>query len=206
MRRSPALVLLVLTLLLAGCTSAQRPDVLPGRPDVDVDTAELREVKERIGMVDCAPGPADAPVEGGLPQVTLPCLGGGTEVDLASLRGPLVLNFWASWCPPCRQEMPALEAFSERYGDRVPILGMNVNDIHPDRALAMAEETGVTYPSLADPGGDVFAHRVFAIAQRGFPAFVFVAEDGTVAGVASGGVDSVAEIESLVDEHLGVRL
>ena len=179
---------------------------LPGPPDVSVDTAELRETKERIGMADCQPGPGDGPVEGGLPDLTLACLGGGPDVNLASLRGPMILNFWQSFCEPCREEMPALESFQQEHGDRVPVLGMDVNDIYPDRALALAEETGATYPSLADPGGEVFSTRALAFTRRGFPAFVFVAEDGTVAGRASGGVDSVAEIEALVAEHLGVRL
>lgn len=202
-RRLAALALLV---ALGGCSASQDAGLLPGPPDVAVDSAELRETKARIGMADCEPGPGDGPVEGGLPDLTLPCLGGGTEVTLSTLRGPMVLNLWASWCAPCRQEMPALESFREQYGDRVPILGVNVNDLNPDKALALAEETGATYPSVVDPGGEVFSERALAFARRGLPAFVFVAEDGTVAGVSSGGVGSVAEIEALVAEHLGVRL
>ena len=200
MRSLAALVILV---ALGGCTQDAG---LPGRPDVTVDSAQLREVKERIGMADCEPGPGDALVAGGLPDLTLPCLGGGQDVDLSTLRGPMVINLWGSFCPPCREEMPALEAFQDEHGDRVPILGLDVNDIHPDKALELAEETGATYPSVADPGGEVYGTKAFAFARRGLPAFVFVAEDGTVAGRASGGVDSVEEIEELVAEHLGIRL
>ena len=197
---------LALMLALGGCAADQDAGLLPGPPDVTVDSAELREAKERIGMADCEPGPGTAPVEGGLPDVTLACLGGGEDVDLSTLRGPLVLNIWASWCPPCRDEMPAIEAFHDQHGDRVRVIGMNVNDLHPDQALALAEETGATYPSVADPGGDVYSTKVFAFARSGPPAFVFVAEDGTVAGRSQGQVESVAEIEALVAEHLGVRL
>ena len=206
MRRALAGLLLA-ALVVALVAVWLRPDAgLPGPPDVDVDTAELRAAKERAGMADCEPGPGRRPVEGGLPELTLPCLGGGQEVDLSTLRGPLVLNLWAHWCPPCAEEMPALEAFREQHGDRVPVIGININDLHPDRALALVEETGATYASVADPGGEAYSTKALSFARAGLPAFVFVAEDGTVAGRARGGVKSVVEIEELVAEHLGIRL
>lgn len=204
---------LLLALALAACVavgalawssmSGSSIDVRP--PDVEVDTPALREVKARIGMEDCEPGSGE-PVEGGLPEVTLPCLGGGPDVDLSSLRGPVVINLWQAQCEPCRQEMPALEEFHQQYGDRVPVLGIDFNDVHPDGALALAEETGATYPSVADPGGELMVEDAFAVARRGLPAFVFVDEDGVVVAQDSGGVDSVAEIRAKVAEHLGIAL
>jgi len=202
MRRLVVAALLAVS--LSACTSdGGGIDVRP--PDVEVDTPALREVKARIGMEDCVPGDGD-PVEGGLPEVTLPCLGGGPDVDLSSLRGPLVINLWQASCEPCREEMPALEAFHQQYADRVMILGIDFNDVHPGRALELAEETGATYPSIADPGGELMAEDTFAVARRGLPAFVFVDEDGSVVGQASGGVDSVDEVKDLVAEHFGITL
>ena len=195
--------LLVAAALTACSSDGGRIDVRP--PDVDVDTPALREVKARIGMETCEPGSADA-VEGGLPELTLPCLGGGPDVDLSSLRGPMVINLWQAQCEPCRQEMPALERFHQQHGDRVRLIGIDFNDVHPDGALALAEETGATYPSVADPGGELMVEDAFAIARRGLPAFVFVDEEGVVVGQDSGGVDSVAEVEDLVAEHLGISL
>lgn len=204
---------LLLALTLAACVavgalawssmSGSGIDVRP--PDVDVDTPALREAKARIGMEDCEPGSGEA-VEGGLPELTLPCLGGGPDVDLSSLRGPLVINLWQANCEPCREEMPALDAFHQQYGDRVPVLGIDFNDVHPDGALALAEETGATYPSVADPGGELMVEDAFAVARRGLPAFVFVDEDGVVVAQDSGGVESVAEIRTKVAEHLGIAL
>ena len=189
---------------LTACTSGDGGiDVRP--PDVEVYTPALREVKARIGMEDCVPGDGE-PVEGGLPDVTLPCLCGGPDIDLSSLRGPLVINLWQANCEPCREEMPALEAFHQQYADEVRILGIDFNDVHPGRALVLAEETKATYPSVADPGGDLLAEDTFAVARRGLPAFVFVDEDGTVVGQASGGVDSVDEVTDLVAEHFGITL
>lgn len=196
------LLAVLLAASLTACTSGG-VDVRP--PDVDVDTPALREVKARIGMEDCVPGDG-TPVEGGLPGVTLPCLGGGPDVDLSALRGPLVINLWQANCGPCRKEMPALEAFHQKYGDRVTVLGIDFNDVHPDGALALAEETRATYPSIADPGGDLMEEETFAIARRGLPVFLFVDESGQVVGQDSGGVESVAQVKDLVTEHLGITL
>ena len=198
-----ALLAALLVASLSACTSDGGIDVRP--PDVEVDTPALREVKARIGMEDCVPGDGDA-VDGGLPAVTLPCLGGGPDVDLSSLRGPMVINLWAANCGPCREEMPALEAFHQQYADQVAVLGIDFNDVHPARALQLAEDTGATYPSVADPGGELMVEDTFAVVRRGLPAFVFVDETGAVVGQSSGGVDSVAEVEDLVAEQLGIRL
>jgi thiol-disulfide isomerase/thioredoxin len=197
------LVALLLAATLSACSSDGGIVVRP--PDVQVDTPELRAAKDRIGMLDCEPGSGE-PVDGGLPDVTLPCLAGGPDVDLASLRGPMVINLWQARCEPCKREMPALEKFHQEYGDQVAVIGIDFNDVQPAAAMALAEETGVTYPSIADPGGELMTQEAFAIGRRGLPAFLFVAADGTVAGTSSGGVDSVAEVADLVSEHLGIDL
>jgi thiol-disulfide isomerase/thioredoxin len=199
-----AVAALLLAAALTACTSdGGSIDVRP--PDVDVDTPALREAKARIGMETCEPGTGQ-PVEDGLPELTLPCLGGGPDVELSSLRGPMMINLWQAQCEPCRREMPALERFHQQHGDRVRLIGIDFNDVHPDGALALAEETGATYPSVADPGGELMVEDAFAIARRGLPAFVFVDEDGVVVGQDSGGVDTVDEVRELVDIHLGIEL
>lgn len=194
----------VLLLLASGCApDAEDPTIGGARPSrVDVDTPELRELKAEIGVEDCAPGdvPGDGDV-GGLPDLTLACLGGGPDVDLATLRGPLVLNFWYAACGPCRHEMPAIQAFHEQYGDRVPVVGIT-NDLFPAQALELARTTGATYPQLADPGNDV---QGTDLRPRGYPTFAFLREDGTVE-MSAGGIDSVAELTALVEEHLGITL
>ncbi len=197
-----ALVGVLLAAVLTACSSGG-VDVRP--PDVDVDTPALREVKASIGMEDCVPGDGAA-VPGGLPAVTLPCLGGGPDIDLSALRGPLVINLWQSNCGPCRLEMPALEAFHQKYGDQVRVLGIDFNDVRPGAALQLAQDTKATYPSIADPGGDLMTEAAFAVVRRGLPGFVFVDETGAVVGQDSGGVDSVEEIKALVAEHLGITL
>ena len=105
-----------------------------------------------------------------------------------------------------RSEIASLDRF-EFAGRTLTSLSADfINDVHPDGALALAEETGATYPSIADPGGELMVEVAFAVARRGLPAFVFVDEDGVVVAQDSGGVDSVAEIKAKVAEHLGIGL
>lgn len=87
-----------------------------------------------------------------VPDFTLPPLEDGPAVTSTELRGaPVVVNFWASWCIPCREEMPELQEAWERYKDRgVLFVGVNVMD-SKDNALAFLEEFPVGYPVVTDP-------------------------------------------------------
>ena len=198
MRLGFPVALVAAVLLLAGCDSST-PE--PGGSHVDVSTPALVKLKAGTRVADCAAGQATA---GGLPDLTLPCLGGGPDVDLASLEGPMVVNLWASWCAPCRKEMPALEAFHRRYGDRVPVVGVDYQDPQPAAALDLARKSGVTYPLLADPGGDLNARDPLPTI-RGLPYLLLVDADGKVT-VVPGGIDSAADVVALVRKHLGVSL
>jgi thiol-disulfide isomerase/thioredoxin len=206
-RRRPALVgALAIVLLLGACggsgTTAGEttaPRVMDS--DVDVDTPELRKLREAAGMEPCE-APDRPAVEGGLPEITLPCLGGGEDVTMSALRGPLVVNLWASWCGPCRDELPYYQQLHERGRGKVDVLGVDYQDVMPGQALALAEETGVTYPSLADPGGELRApFRV-----RGLPGVLLVDEDGTVVHREYVVVESYDQLARLVEEHLGVSV
>ena len=196
-----ALAGLVLAALLTGCSDGETP-IDPDPPAIDVDTPALREDKQAAGIEDCVPGDGDQ-VDGGLPVLTLPCFGGGPDVDLSTLRGPLVLNVWASWCGPCRQEMPVLQDFFEQHGDTVPVLGVDFQDPNTGLAMQQLVERGVTYPSLADAGGELQTEplRVTAL-----PLTALIAEDGTVATVQPRELETVAELEELVSQYLGVDL
>lgn len=188
-------------LVLTGCG----PDAVPapGESRVDVDTPRLRALKQQAGVEACRAG-SGTHVDGGLPELTLPCLGGGRAVDLASLEGPMVINLWQAQCGPCRTEMPALQDFYERYGDTVPVVGIDYLDVQPVAALELARDSGVTYPLLADPGGDLDRRDGFP-PILGLPYLVFVAADGSVE-VQAGGVRSAAELVGLVNDHLGTDL
>lgn len=194
-RRAP-LALLAVAVLLTACDEGGTA----AGCNVDVDTAELRDLKAAAGIEDCPTGAADA---NDLPDVEIPCLGGGTAGSLAAIEGPAVVNFWASNCGPCRKEMPALAEFDRRYGDQVAVVGVDFLETYPEAALDLAQRSEVTYPSFADPCGEL---QEDGLAVNALPVFAFVADDGSTELVAKGGVESVDEIVDLVEDNLGLEL
>jgi cytochrome c biogenesis protein CcmG/thiol:disulfide interchange protein DsbE len=103
-------------------------------------------------------------------------------VDLADRAGsPIVLNFWASWCVPCRREMPAFEAVHRDYAGRVAFIGVNHQDGRAE-ALDLLAETGVTYPTVYDPQGVIaYDYDLF-----GMPTTVFIDANGRIVGRHTG--------------------
>ena len=119
------------------------------------------------------------------PTFVLPRLGGGGNIDLASLRGQVVVvNFWASWCEPCKQEHPALSAMWDRYRERgVVLVGVDFEDTE-EAALAYAAEMGGDWPLVTDPGSrTAIAYGVF-----GVPETFVIASDGTITAKKVGAV------------------
>jgi peroxiredoxin len=111
-----------------------------------------------------------------VPEFRLPGLSGGTT-DLASLRGRVVLvNFWATWCPPCVAEMPALERLSRALGPQgLVVLGVSVDE--DETALRdFAARHGLTFAVLRDRG----AHTAAAYRTVGYPQTFLVGRDGTL--------------------------
>lgn len=90
-----------------------------------------------------------------VPTAPLPSLEGGGSESLADYRGRWVLvNFWASWCVPCREEAPALERFQQQYGGpKFTVLGIDSRDLSSD-GRGFVEEYGLSYPQLRDGDGD----------------------------------------------------
>jgi cytochrome c biogenesis protein CcmG, thiol:disulfide interchange protein DsbE len=201
----------LLVLVAAGCTetpSVVRDPSAAGSTDggtVQVPSGEaapntdLTAAKEAAGIPDC-PAPAkDAgrPVQGSLPDVTLECLGGGRSVRLSDLRGPLLVNVWGSWCPPCRAEAPYLAEAGR--SPVVKVLGIDYPDV-PEAAVAFAGSAGWTYPQLYD--ADLVVRSRLQV--TGLPQTFFVRADGTVAGRHAGPFASSQELADLSRRYLGV--
>jgi cytochrome c biogenesis protein CcmG/thiol:disulfide interchange protein DsbE len=121
------------------------------------------------------------------PDKELEALDGSESATLADYRGRWVLlNFWASWCEPCRDEAPALERFHREGRDAgVAVVGVNLDDARDD-ARAFVEEFGLTYPQLRDGDG---RERRDAYGMTGFPESFLVDPDGRIALIRRGPVD-----------------
>jgi len=134
------------------------------------------------------------------PDFTLKLLDGG-EVTLSELRGKVVLvNFWASWCPPCREEMPAIESVYGSYKDLgLVVIGANLTAQDSEQeAASFAKEVGVTFPIALDTDNMVGNfYRVTAL-----PTSFFIDRKGVIRSVIVGGPMSEAVIQSKVEELL----
>ena len=106
----------------------------------------------------------------------------GNRHELTDFAGqPVVLNFFASWCPTCIAELPDFETVSQNFAGDVQFVGLSVQDA-PEASLALLAETGVTFPNGLDTPGDVFTQ----FGGLGMPTTVFITADGEVANVHTG--------------------
>ena len=188
-RRTAAVVAALAGLLaLAGCGSAAAPAATP-------------EPSPTSPFAPC-PSPIAAslaPATGPLAGITLPCFTGGEPVPLDRLGRPMVINLWASWCPPCRDELPELQAFADEMGDRVLVLGVATDDRWSAAAWA-GIDFGVRYPNLFDPEKVLLR----ALGRNALPVTIVVEADGSVAATDVSGSLTVPELRALVSENLGL--
>jgi thiol-disulfide isomerase/thioredoxin len=138
----------------------------------------------------CASTPATdagAPValEAPAPPLALPTLDGTQTVDLEDLRGNVVLvNFWASWCEPCKREMPLLQQWHQQYSD-AGLVVLGVDTLYQDEraaAEAFVQTNNITYPILADEAGDT--QQPWLI--QGLPRTYVIDRDGVVRALKLG--------------------
>jgi cytochrome c biogenesis protein CcmG, thiol:disulfide interchange protein DsbE len=127
-------------------------------------------------------------------------LSGGQEAfekRLKDLRGyPVVVNVWASWCGPCREEFPVLQQLSARYGKKVAFLGLNSEDSE-DAAATFLREEPLPYPSYTDPHKEVAG----ALGVVGFPDTAFYDKAGELVSLKQGPYRDNSELEADVRRY-----
>ncbi len=139
-----------------------------------------------------------------IPACTFEKIGGGT-LRLADLAGkPSLINFWASWCTFCIDEMPALQKVYASFGGRVTFVGANMLGVQGETAAAAEQfgrSTGVRYPLIYDTGGQLYAN--FS-ARLLMPVTIFVRSDGIVAHRLFGPI-SEDGLRELLSSKLGLQ-
>jgi thiol-disulfide isomerase/thioredoxin len=150
--------------LLTACSAPPPPPAAPGGPAA---------IAIESRMLD---GGRDLPAVGQPAPDFAYTLADGTTTTLSALRGRRVLiNFWATWCEPCREEMPDLQRIADRYADDLVVLGINKLE-QPDLFAPFAEELGVRFLLIANPAGDI-SDRYGA---KNIPLTFVIDGDGTI--------------------------
>jgi cytochrome c biogenesis protein CcmG/thiol:disulfide interchange protein DsbE len=181
---------LLVAALLAGCATGE-----PGAPARDPAAGEAAPAAPACEQLPEQPAAVGAD---GLPPLTLPCLGPGPDVSLDRLTGhPTLVNLWATWCGPCREEMPLLQAAHARHGEQVRFLGLDVQD-DPEAARWFLDELGIGYPHAVDADGELLRE----LGARGLPVTLAVDADGRVIDRALGQL-TAEELQRLIDTLLG---
>lgn len=172
-----AAILSAVAVLLVGCTTSDGTDGTGPSGSYDVSTGT-----------------------GPLPEASFAALRDpDTQVSTTDWEGtPTVVNFWATWCGFCTEEMPDLEAAFQQLDGEVRFVGIDRQDPR-DAALDFLDETGVTYDQVASPDGAYYEQ----LGARGMPTTLFVDADGVVQFRHTGPLTR-QDVLDLVDEHLGV--
>lgn len=185
-RRRAALPALLALAVLSACTASAEP------------ADSTSETPSPFAACDAlAASPAQISDE--LPDLSLPCFTGGRAISVRGLPRPAVINVWASWCAPCREELPVMQGLADRTEGKITVIGVATRDPR-EASASFAADKGVTMPMLYD-WDQAFAT---GIKQAALPATVFVDADGRT--YVHREALTVDELIRQVEEHTGVTV
>jgi cytochrome c biogenesis protein CcmG, thiol:disulfide interchange protein DsbE len=138
-----------------------------------------------FALAACGGGGQPAADLAQLPQVVLPHLGEAAALQLEEIDGPVVINLWATWCAPCRRELPDFEQVHLELGDEVRFIGVNLGDRATDAARFISE-VGVTFEQYLDADGTLNQK----LGTATLPVTVITDNRGRIALVHSGPMDA----------------
>lgn len=131
----------------------------------------------------------------------LECLDGEGELAVQAIEGPAVISVWASWCTNCEAQRPNFIRLYEEAGDRLQVVGIDVEEKEKSDGLNHALNRGMTYPQLYDRDG-----RTSNYFGPGVPITQFIDKDGVIAFQKIGPIFTYEEMQQLVSEYLGINI
>jgi len=172
-------LLIVMALLLTGCTSPQ-PAAIKGE------------------VISCASVSSDKSITQG---ISVECVDGSAGTVIESLRGPMIINVWGSWCTSCLAEMPEFVSFYGKAKGKVQLVGVAVEESSPANSRKFIEEHGMTWPNYYDRD-----NKTRSYFGMGVPVTWFIDESGAVKYKKIGVVKSEQELITLTAKYLGVKI
>ena len=166
-------------LFLTSCAGAKLPQVAPGKV---MGCGAIKRSNSSQGLI-------------------FPCLDSKSNVRLAALRGPLILNVWGSWCAACEDELPYLLSFYAKSEGRVQMLGVDVEEAKPADGRAYIIKSGMNWPSVIDLDG-----RSRGYFGMGVPVTWFINSAGVVKFKKIGAIASEKELRELTLKYLQVEI
>jgi len=170
---------LVLALALSGC-------------------AQTQSVAEKGEVISCDSVSSDSSVTNG---TLVECVDGSEGLALESLRGPMIVNVWGSWCASCLDEIPDFVSFYAKAKGKVSLIGVAVEESSPENSKRFIVNNGITWPNYYDQ--DSKSRGYFGM---GVPVTWFIAPDGKVQYKKIGIIKSEAELISMTEQYLGIKI
>ena len=171
--------ILVASLLLSGCSSAE-------------------PVAQNGEVISCASVTTDKEIVKG---ISLECVDGSAGAIIESLRGPMILNVWGSWCTTCLDEMPEFVSFYSKAKGKVQLVGVAVEEASPANSQRFIEENGMTWPNYYDRD-----NKTRGYFGMGVPVTWFIDASGNAAYKKIGVIKSESELVALTEKYLGVKI
>jgi thiol-disulfide isomerase/thioredoxin len=173
------IIFIICALVLSGCSSAQ-------------------PVAQKGEVISCESVTTDTEVVEG---IALECVDGSAGAIVESLRGPMVLNVWGSWCTTCLDEMPEFVSFYSKAAGKVQLVGIAVEEASVANSQKFIEENGMTWPNFYDRENETRAYF-----GMGVPVTLFIDASGKTVYKKIGVIESESELIALTEKYLGVKI
>ena len=179
MKKINVITVLTCALLLTACNPLQPAIDIPEGKIVGCENIKVDE-KRATGLM-------------------LDCMDGMSKIDLAAITGPAVINFWGSWCGPCREEIPFFVDLANSLPEGLVLIGVDREEKSTEVAEKFIKDFGINYPQLTDPTG-----LSKSLVGLSVPVTIFIDENGEIVYQHVGAIKTADELRELVLEHLGI--